>query len=99
MSKTCNGCGSDEMTKITMTSADWERNEQRHERRERRFVWLIALLIALLVATNAGWLIYESQFETVEETTEEYTIKQNAEEGNNNSVINGGEVINGEANN
>ena len=70
-----------------------------NERREKRYIFVIVLLILLLVGTNAGWLIYESQFEVVEETTTEtYTIDQNAETGNNNSVINGGEVINGEAN-
>lgn len=99
MEKKCNACGNEGMSKITMSSADWERNEQRHERREKRLVWLIALLITLLVGTNIGWLVYESQFEAVEETTEEYTIEQDAGTGNNNSVINGGEVINGEANN
>ena len=28
----------------------------------RRLVWVIVLLIVLLVGTNAGWLIYNSQF-------------------------------------
>lgn len=87
------------MSKVIMSSADWQRNEQRHERREKRFAWLIALLIVLLVGTNTGWLIYEAQFEVVEETTETYTIQQEGERGNNNSIINGGEVVNGEADN
>ena len=69
-----------------------------NERREKRHIFVIVLLILLLVGTNAGWLIYENSMETVEETTETYTIDQNTETGNNNSVINGGEVINGEAN-
>ena len=65
----------------------------------RRLVWVIVLLIVLLVGSNAGWLIYEAQFEVVEETTTEtYTIDQDAETGNNNPVINGGEVANGKAN-
>lgn len=71
----------------------------RAERHIKSLVWVIVLLIVLLVGTNAGWLIYQSQFETVEETTTEtYTIDQDAETGNNNSVINGGEVVNGKAN-
>lgn len=64
--KKCNGCGTNEnMTKVTMSSADWQLNEQRHERREKMLVWVIVLLIVLLVGSNAGWLWYESQFETI----------------------------------
>lgn len=71
----------------------------RAERHIKALIWVIVLLIVLLVGTNAGWLIYNSQFEVVEETTTEtYTIDQDAETGNNNSVINGGEVVNGKAN-
>ena len=98
MEKKCNNCGTNEnMTKVTMSSADWQRNEQRHERREKRLVWVIVLLIVLLVGSNAGWMIYENSFEDVN-TTEEYQIEQDAESGNNNSIINGGEIVNGEAN-
>jgi hypothetical protein len=81
-----------------MSSADWQRNEQRHERREKRHIGLIVLLIVLLVGSNAAWLAYESQFETLETTTEEYEINQDSENGNNNSIINGGEIVNGETN-
>ena len=59
---------------------------------------VIVILIVLLVGTNVGWLIYESQFETVESTVEGYQIEQDAESGNNNSIINGGEIVNGETN-
>lgn len=59
---------------------------------------VIIILIALLFGSNAAWLWYESQFETVE-TVEEYLIEQESESGNNNSIINGGEIINGKANN
>lgn len=98
MSKTCNSCGNGEMTKITMSSADWERNEQRHERREKRLVWLIFALIVLLVGSNIGWLIYESQFEMVEKTTET-TITQDNESGYNNYIGNDGDITNGETDN
>ena len=97
MQKVCNGCGSDGMTKITMSSADWERNEQRHERREKRLVWLVALLIVLLVGTNVCWLVYENQIETVEETST--TITQDNENGFNNYIGNDGDIINGETDN
>lgn len=94
MSKTCNGCATDEkMSKVIMSSADWQRNEQRHERREKRFVWIIVLLIVLFVGSNIGWLVHENSFETVE-TVEEYAVEQDG--SINNSIINGGEIVNGE---
>ena len=95
--KHCNSCGTQTLSRITMSSADWQRNEQRHENREKRLVWVIVLLIVLLVGSNLAWMIYENSFEDVN-TTEEYQIEQDAESGNNNSIINGGEIVNGEAN-
>lgn len=97
MSKTCNGCNTNDIAVMPIAQ---------HEKDQNRLMgiikWLIAvimLLVVLLVGTNACWLIYEIQFEVVEETTTEtYTIDQDAETGNNNSVINGGEVVNGQAN-
>lgn len=95
MSKTCNGCGEINITTVSMSSADWQRNEQRHERREKRLVWVIVLLIVLLVGSNIGWLVYESQFiET--ETTE--IVQENAD-GYNNYIGNDGDIINGETDN
>lgn len=101
MSNACNGCENknqqqEEMTMISMSSADWQRNEQRHEKREKRHWILEIILVALLVFSNIAWFVYESQFETVTTTTEEYDIQQDAENGNNNSIINGGEIVNGE---
>ena len=96
--KKCNNCG----TNSTPASVPYVVHESamaRAERHTKALIWVIVLLIVLLVGTNAGWLIYEAQFEVVEETTTEtYTIDQDAETGNNNSVINGGEVVNGKAN-
>ena len=101
MSKKCDECKrcaiNDDMTNVVMSSADWQRNEQRHLRREKRFVAIIVLLVLLLVGSNIGWLIYESQFEVVEETTETYEIVQESSE-TNNSIINGGEIVNGKTN-
>ena len=93
MSKTCNGCGSDKLPS-NVPYVVHESAMARAERQNKRLVWVIVLLIVLLVGSNIGWLVYESQFETVE-TTEEYEIQQDAESGNNNSVINGGEIANG----
>lgn len=98
MSKTCNSCGTDKAP-ASVSYVVHESAMARAERQTKSLVWVIVLLIVLLVGSNVGWLIYESQFEVVEETTEEYVIEQDAESGNNNSIINGGEVTNGEANN
>jgi hypothetical protein len=68
----------------------------RQERQMRRMWIVILLLICALIGTNLAWIIYESQFETVETITEEYDIEQDAEGGNNNSIINGGSIVNGE---
>ena len=95
MSKRCDECKrcaiNDDMTNVVMSSADWQRNEQRHLRREKRFVAIIVLLIILLVGSNIGWLVYESQFEVVEETT----ITQENEDGYNNYIGNDGDIVNG----
>jgi hypothetical protein len=97
MSKKCDECKrcamNDDMTNVVMSSADWQRNEQRHLRREKRFVAIIVLLILLLVGSNVGWLVYESQFEIVEEITETttYDVIQDGT-GTNNSIINGGDI-------
>jgi small-conductance mechanosensitive channel len=72
------------MSAVTMSSADFERHEQRHERREKRFIWIIGILIFLLVLTNALWIWYESQFEAVESWEQE--VIQDTGEGNNQFV-------------
>ena len=101
MSKKCDECKrcamNDDMTNVVMSSADWQRNEQRHLRREKRFVAIVVLLILLLVGSNLGWIIYENHFEVVEETTETYEIIQESSD-TNNSIINGGGIVNGKAN-
>ena len=103
MSKKCDECKrcamNDDMTNVVMSSADWQRNEQRHLRREKRFVAIIVLLIILLVGRNIGWLVYENSFEEVV-TTEETIIEdvtQETEGGDNNFV--GSDYTNGETNN
>lgn len=74
-----------------------------HEKDQNRLMgiikWLIVvivILIVLLVGTNVGWLIYNSQFEDVEEST---TITQENAEGYNNYIGNDGDIVNGETNN
>lgn len=93
MPKTCNNCGTDK-TPANVPYVVHESAMARAERQSKRLVAVIILLIILLVGSNIGWLVYESQFETVE-TVEEYEVNQDTENGNNNSVINGGEIANG----
>jgi len=62
----------------------------RMERANKRLWVLIIILIVALLGTNAGWIVYESQFQT-ETVTETY---QATADGNSNAVLNGsGEVI------
>lgn len=98
MAKTCNGCGNEgaEMTKVTMSSADWQRSEQRHEKREKRHWILEIILVALLVFSNIAWVVYEAQFETVEEST---VVEQENDNGDNNYIGNDGDINYGEAEN
>ena len=103
MSKKCDECKrcaiNDDMTSVVMSSADWQRSEQRHLRREKRFVAIVVLLILLLVGSNVCWLIYENQFEVVEETITETTITQDNANGYNNYIGNDGDIVNGETDN
>lgn len=91
MGKTCNGCGNsnETLTQVTMSSADWQKNEKRHERKENRLLAIILVLILLLVGSNCAWIYYESQFETVE-TAEETII--DAEQGDGINIVGGGDV-------
>ena len=98
MSKKCDECKrcamNDDMTNVIMSSADWQRNEQRHLRREKRFVAIIVLLIILLVGSNISWLVYENSFEDVV-TTEEITVDAE-NNGIANYIGNDGDIYNGE---
>jgi hypothetical protein len=78
----------DDMTNVVMSSADWQRNEQRHLRREKRLIAIIVLTIVLLVGSNIGWLVYESQFEDYVITQE---VEQEADNGENHFI--GGDYI------
>jgi hypothetical protein len=100
MSKTCNSCNT-EKSPASVPYVVHESAMARAERQTKSLVWVIVLLIVLLVGTNVGWLVYESQFEVVEETTTETVTYDVIQEGadTNNSVINGGDIVNGEADN
>ena len=95
MAKTCNSCNTNDMA--VMPIAQHEKDQNRLMRIIKWLIAVILVLIVLLVGSNICWIVYENSFEDVN-TTEEYQIEQDAESGNNNSVINGGEIVNGEAN-
>ena len=60
-----------------------ETDMARMERANHRQWVVIIILILALLATNAGWIAYESQFETVTVTQE---VEQDAENGVNHFV-------------
>lgn len=62
----------------------------RAERTQKRLFIVILVLLFLLLATNAGWLIYTSQFDDVTTTQ---TVEQDAESGNNQFI--GGDFYGG----
>ena len=66
--KTCNGCGADEIATVTMSEGAWERHEERNKKLINKLIAVILVLVVLLVGSNVAWLIYESQFEVIEET-------------------------------
>ena len=94
--KKCNNCGADKAP-ASVPYVVHESAMSRAERHTKALIWVIVLLIVLLVGTNAGWLIYNSQFEVIEETTA--TITQDNADGYNNYIGNDGDIVNGETDN
>ena len=93
MSKTCNSCNTNDMA--VMPIAQHEKDQNRLMGIIKWLIAVIVILIVLLVGSNVGWLIYNSQFEVVEENT---TITQDNESGYNNYIGNDGDIVNGETN-
>lgn len=91
--KKCNNCGTDKAP-ASVPFAVYESAMAQI----KSLIWVIVLLVLLLVGSNVGWLIYESQFEVVEETTETVITQENAD-GYNNYIGNDGDIDNGEADN
>ena len=94
MEKKCNSCGTDKAP-ASVPFAVYESAMAQI----KSLIWVIVLLVLLLVGTNAGWLVYESQFEVVEETVTETTIKQENADGYNNYIGNDGDIVNGKTDN
>lgn len=66
-----------------------EADMARMERTNKHSMCIIILLIVALIASWIGFIIYESQFETVNETTQE--VWQDADNGINRFV--GGDFV------
>ena len=82
-----------------MPIAEHEKDQNRLMDIIKRLIAVIVILIVLLVGSNVGWLIYNSQFEVVEETKTETNITQDNESGYNNYIGNNGDIVNGETDN
>ena len=95
MAKTCNSCNTNDMA--VMPIAQHEKDQSRLMGIIKWLIAVIVILIVLLVGSNVGWLIYNSQFEVVEETAT--TITQDNADGYNNYIGNDGDIVNGEADN
>lgn len=92
MAKTCNSCNTNDIA--VMPIAEHEKDQNRLMDIIKWLIAVIVILIVLLVGSNIYWIVYENSFDDMTET---YTVEQDGAE-TNNSVINGGEIVNGEAN-
>lgn len=84
---------------ITIPYVVYEQEKVHQHKTNVRWFIITLVLIFALVASNVAWFIYESQFEIVEDTVEqyEYEITQECDDGNNNFVGHDGDIVNGEA--
>lgn len=69
----------------------YESTMARMERANKRSCIIIIILIATLILSNAGWIIYESQFETIETSTQ-IEAEQNGAEVN---IVGGDDIYYG----
>ena len=72
-----------------------ESSMARMERQIKRLWIAVIVLIFLLVGTNASWLWWSNQWETVERLE----ITQENDGGYNNYIGNDGDIVNGETDN
>lgn len=83
MEKTCNGCTT-EHHGVNVPYVVHESAMARNERHNKRLWIVILVLIGALIASNLAWIIYESQFEVVEETNT--IVEQDADHGKNSFI-------------
>ena len=96
MAKTCNSCNTNDMA--VMPIAQHEKDQNRLMVIIKRLIAIIIILIVLFVGSNLGWLIYNSQYEVVEENSTQTTIMQDNQSGDNNYIGNNGDITYGETN-
>ena len=89
MAKTCNSCNTNDMAVMPIAQ---------HEKDQNRLMgiikWLISVILVLIVVSvgsNAFWIWRNSQYEAVEETTEE-TIIDAQQDGEGTNIVGGGDV-------
>lgn len=87
MPKTCNSCNTNDMA--VMPIAEHEKGQNRLMKIIKWLISVILVLIVLLVGSNVGWLVYESQFETVE--TSETNIEAE-QDGEGTNIVGGGDI-------
>ena len=95
MTKTCNSCATENQN-IVVPYAAHEIAIATSERHSKRLWIVILVLIVALIGTNLAWIIYNSQFETVEEST---VVEQENSNGDNNYIGNDGDITYGKTEN
>lgn len=95
MAKTCNSCGTENQN-VNVPYVAHESAMARSERNSKRMWIVILVLILALIGTNLAWIIYNSQFEAVEEST---VVEQENSNGDNNYIGNDGDITYGKTEN
>ena len=95
MPKTCNGCSTETKAPATVPYQVFKDFKETAKANSLKWFIICLVLIVLLVGSNIGWLIYESQFETIE-TTEEIVVDAE-NDGIANYIGNDGDIYNGES--
>ena len=94
--KKCTQCNN--KASVSLIAAECEATRQ--HKIIRWLIWVNVLLVILLFGSNLAWTIYETQFETISETTSEsYEVEQDTDVGNNNCAIRESEIHNGTSEN
>ena len=99
MSKICDGCKNKIYTEEKIMTVPYIAHQSaaaRQERQMRRMWVVILVLIGALIGTNLAWIIYNSQFEVVEESM---VVEQENDNGDNNYIGNDGDINYGETEN
>lgn len=84
------------MNNELITKWEHEHDMARLEIANKRLWILVIIIFVALVITNGAWLYYESQWEVVEETTEQTVTQDVRSSGDSDAVLSGiGDAING----